>query len=117
MHGTTGLDLVGKLLVVDPLATALVRDRPVLAEDTAQVAVGEEDRARAALADQRDLFTEVRLCAVDHHLSGCTAEPLVAGVAVDAALAGAEGAGVEKREGLLDPFGELTVVLELAVGG
>ena len=65
----------------DGLAQAAVADVPVLAEDAAQVAAGEEDRPRAALADQDILLAEVRAVAMDQALAAGAADPPLPGAA------------------------------------
>jgi len=64
------------VFIPDLLPSPLMGDRPVLAEDTAEVAVGEEDGAGAIFANQRCLFAKMRMVAENDGLTGARQNPL-----------------------------------------
>src|SRR5215218_6758660 len=65
-----------------PLALDLPGDVVVLAEHTAQVAAGEEDRPRAVPAPQAVLLPEMGKVGRDHGLAADGAQPIVVGQTV-----------------------------------
>src|SRR5690348_5823193 len=67
------------------LAVHLPGDAEVLAEHAPQVAAGEEDRARAVLAAQAILLTEMREMRGDDRLPADRAQAALIGEAVDLA--------------------------------
>jgi hypothetical protein len=56
-----------ELLVINFLSPSLEGNRPILAEDTAEIAVGEEDSAGSVLAHQRYLLAKMRLSRVNYN--------------------------------------------------
>lgn len=98
-------------------AALVLADVEVLAEDAAQVALGEENRAAAAPSAQAVLLTQVREVTADAGLasgaagSGFTRQP------VDAALARAGLAGLQPRDGLRRPALKFAAVMEAEIGG
>jgi hypothetical protein len=57
---------VRQILILDLLSFSLVRDRPVLAEDTAEVAIGEKDGTGPISANQGYLFTKMGMRTENH---------------------------------------------------
>jgi hypothetical protein len=79
----------------------------ILAEDAAQVAVGEEDGARSVPPPEAVLFSEVREVAPDHGVStGLTGGPAIL-QPIDAAVAWTDATLLQRRDGPLDPVSEL----------
>jgi hypothetical protein len=107
----------GQMLEGNPLSLTQSADGVVLAENTAQVAVGHEDGAGAALPHQRLLLPEV--CAVGGDLghARCPAKARFPQGAVNGALARAQGAGIQKIPGLLDFPGQEAPFMGRHVGG
>ena len=98
----------GELLVARLRAFASPGNLEILAIDAAQVAPGEEDRARAPRAAQRILFPEMRPGRMDDRPLACLADcaPRRA-EPVDPTVAGAEIAILEMRTGRTRALGEL----------
>src|SRR3972149_2370745 len=69
---------VRQIFICNFLPLAFMGDRPVLAENTAQVAVGEEDGARTAYSRYRFFFTKMGVGAENDGAEWGTAEPLLA---------------------------------------
>ena len=91
-------------------------DGPVLAEDTPEITVGEENGARPMLAHQRYLFAKMGMGAENHGFDWCPAKPLFALLPIHSTLAGAELAILEDRVGLLDSLSQLTLSLQFLIG-
>jgi hypothetical protein len=90
----------------DLTAFAEMADRIVLAEPAAQVAVGEEDRARSVLADQWPFLAEVGRVGRHRGKEAGSAGSFFSLEAVDPAEAGTQGAALKKRQRLFDPLPE-----------
>lgn len=90
-------------------------DWPVLAEDTAEIAVREEDGARSIFTHQRDLFAKMRMSAEDHGSSRSPAESSFAFLSIHPALPRTEFAMLKQSVGLLDPLGQSTLFLQLLI--
>src|SRR5215218_7137836 len=92
-----------------PLALDLPGDVVVLAEHTAQVAAGEEDRPRAVPAPQAVLLPEMRKGGGDHGLAADGAQPLVVGQTVHLAQPRADPTALlpKQGEGLPGSHGQL----------
>ena len=90
----------------------------VLAEDAAQIAAGEEDRARAPLAAKAVLLAEVRKVGRDHRVTPDAAETGMVGEAVDLALAGTDHAplGPEQYESPTRALLELAAAIQRQIG-
>jgi hypothetical protein len=91
-------------------------DGPVLAENTAQGAVGKEDGARSIYARYRFLFTEMGIIAEDHWAGRSAAEPLLTLCPIYPAPPGTELAALEDAVGLLDPLRKSPLFLQFLVG-
>ena len=83
---------------------AQVTDGVVLAEQAAQVAVPEKDRARTMHADKRTLFTEVRTPARNKRPVTGPAESPVPCVPVNLAISRTQRTAVEHLLGCFDLF-------------
>ena len=53
-------------IILKLFSFSLVGDRPVLTEDTAEIAIGEKDGARPISAHQGYLFAKMGVCAENH---------------------------------------------------
>jgi hypothetical protein len=97
--GLQGQHHLGQARRGHPLALDLPGDVVVLAEHTAQVAAGEEDRARAVPAAQAVLLPEVREVGGDHGLAADGAQPRVVGQAVHLAQPRADLTALNPEQG------------------
>ena len=93
-RGLEGQHHLGQAGRGHPLASDLPGDVVVLAEHTAQVAAGEEDRARAVPTPQAVLLPEVWEVGGDHGLAADGAQPLVVGQAVHLAQPRADATAI-----------------------
>jgi len=108
---------ISQIFVLDFCSSSLMRDGPILAEHTTEVAVGEEDGAGAVVAHQRRLLPEVRMEAEDDRLDRSPAEPLLPFLPIHSAPSGTELTVLEEVIGLLDPLGQPAFFLQLRVSG
>src|SRR5439155_6184547 len=108
-------DGFGRVALADARPDGLA-DVVVLAEDAAEVAVAEEDGAGAVPAPEAVLFAEVGEGAGDHGVAAGLARGPLVGQPVDPAIAGADPAVGQSRDGAADAFPELAGG-ELEVGG
>jgi hypothetical protein len=90
-------------------------DGPVLAEDTTEVAVREEDGAGAILAHQGYLFAKMGGSAEDDELHRSPAEPFSTLFPVYSATPRTELAILKHGIGLLDPLGQFALFLQLFI--
>jgi hypothetical protein len=90
---------------------------PVLAENTAQIAVREKNGTRAMLSDQGYLLAKMGLGAVDDNVPGRLAESFFSLQPIHAALTGAEFARLEDSAGLFNPLRQFTRILQCVIGG
>jgi hypothetical protein len=88
-----------------------VGDGPVLAEDTTKIAVGEEDRARPIISNQRHLFTKMGMKAENHRSEWSSAEPFFPFFPIHPTPPGTELTMLEDGVSLLDPLSQLTLFL------
>jgi len=107
---------VRQILVLNLLSFALVRNGPVLTEDTAEVAVGEEDGARPLSAHQGHLLPKMGMITENHRLERSPTESLDTLVPIHAALPWAELAILEEGIGLLNPLSQFTLHLQFLIG-
>ncbi len=95
---------VSQVFIINLLSLPLMGDGPVLAEDTAEVTVGEEDGARPILANQRYLLAEMGVSTIDHRSRRSPAEPRFPILPIHPALPRTELATLENSIGLLNPL-------------
>jgi hypothetical protein len=107
---------VHQILVLNLLSFAFVRNGPVLTEDTAKVAVGEEDGARSLTAHQRHLLPKMGMITVNHWLERSLTESLHTFFSIYPALPGAELAIFEIGIRLFHPLGQFSFPLQFFVG-
>jgi hypothetical protein len=89
----------------------------VLAEDAAQIAAAEEDRARAAHAAQAVLLTEMSEVRRDNRVAPHPAQPRLIAEPIDLAQPRADAAAIlEQRERALGAIVELARGVEREVG-
>jgi hypothetical protein len=98
-------------------ALAFVRDRPILAEDTAEVAVGEEDGSGSMLTHQRYFLSKMGMGAESDNLHGGPAEPFLTLLPVHSATPGTEVTTLEEGVGLVNPLFKFTLSLQLFISG
>ena len=95
----------------------MLRDVPVLAEHTAQVALPEEYRARAVRTTQAVFFAKVWEGARDDRVPARVAYPRDVLQAVDVAVTGTGAAVLEFTEGVRDALLEFAATVECEIGG
>jgi len=100
-----------QIFILNFFSLALMGDGPVLAEDTTKIAVGEEDRSRPIISNQRHFFTKMGMRAEDYGYEWSPAEPFLASLPIHSALPGTQLAIFEDVVSLFDPLGELTLFL------
>jgi hypothetical protein len=91
-----------QVFILNFLSLALVGDGPVLAEDTTEIAVGEEDGARPVSPHQRYLFPKMGLSIENHRFEWSPAKSLFALLPIHPALPGTELALLKEAVGFLD---------------
>jgi hypothetical protein len=104
-----------QVFIINFLPFSLMRDGPVLAEDTAEIAVGEKDGTRSMPAYQRYLFTKMGLGGVNHGFDRSPAEPFFALLPINPALPGTELAILEDAVGFFDPLSKFTLLLQFLI--
>ena len=92
------------------LSFTLKGDRPVLAEDTAEIAVREKDGARPMLAKQGYLFAKMGVRTENHGFGRSLAEPSFTLLSIHPTLSGTELAILKDGVGLLDPLSQFTLL-------
>ncbi len=90
-------------------------DGPVLAEDTPEIAIGEEDGPGPVSTHQRDFLAKMRMSPKDDGSQRTPAEPLLTLFPVHPALPGTEVAILEDVVGFLDLLGKLPLILQLRI--
>jgi len=107
----------GKLPATHLATLTVLAYAVVLAVDTVEIAVGEEDRSRAARTDQGCLLTEVRSMAGDDGLLACAAFAQFTFQTVDTATPGAQFTTLEGVGGGLRPAVEFAFRSKPQIGG
>jgi len=105
-----------QVFILNFLSSSLMGDGPVLAEDTAEIAVGEEDGARPILTHQGYLFAKMGLSAENHDSGWGPAETSFALLPIHPTLPGTEFALLKDGVGLLDPLSQFTLTLQFLIG-
>jgi hypothetical protein len=95
--------------------SSLMRDGPVLAKDTAEVAVGEEDRSGPIMAYQRDLLTKMGVSAENDEFHRSPAETSFTFFSIHTTAPGTELAILEDSISLLDSLGKFPLLLQLLI--
>jgi hypothetical protein len=108
---------VCQFLILAFLSSSFMGDGPVLAEDTTEVAVREEDGAGAILAHQGYLFAKMGGSAEDDELHRSPAETFFTLFPVYSATPRTELAILKRGIGLLDPLGQFALFLQLFISG
>ncbi len=104
-----------QVFIINFLPFSLMGDGPVLAEDTTEIAVGEEYGTGSVPPYQRYLFTKMGLGAVNHGFDRSPAEPFFALLPIYPALPGTELAILEDTIGLFDPLSKFTLLLQFLI--
>jgi hypothetical protein len=89
---------------------------PVLAKNTAEVAVREKNGAGAASANQRNLFAEMWLGNINHDFGRGTTEPPITILPISPTLPGTKLAFSEDGVGLLNPSSQFARFFQLRIG-
>jgi hypothetical protein len=105
-----------QVFILDSLPLSLMGNRPVLAEDAAKIAVGKEYRARAMFTDKGDLFSKMGLGTGNHNPVRSAAKPLFSFEPLDTTLPWAKSTFLQYGIGLINPLGQLSLVLQILVG-
>jgi hypothetical protein len=104
-----------QVFIINFLPSSLMRDGPVLAKDTAEIAVGEKDSTRSVFAYQRYLFAKMGLGAENHGSDRSPAEPFFTLLPIHPALPGTEVAILEDTIGFFDPLSQFTLLLQFLI--
>jgi hypothetical protein len=107
---------VCQVFISDFLPLALVRNGPVLAEDTPKIAVGEEDRAGSFLTYQRHFFAKMGMGAENHGFDRSPTESLYSFLPIHTTLPWTELTIFEDRIGLFNPLKQSTFPLQFLIG-
>jgi hypothetical protein len=91
-------------------------NRPVLAEDAAKIAVGKEYRARAMFTDKGNFFSKMGLGAGNHNSVRSPAKALFSFKPIDTTLPRAKFTFLEYGIGLINPLGQLSLILQFLIG-
>lgn len=87
----------------------------IMAEETAQVAVGQEYRARTASTHKRLFFSKVGMVARNQGLFSNPADSLFASQSVNQAFPGAKAAFFEELMSFFDSFREFSALVKFDV--
>jgi hypothetical protein len=93
------------IFILNLFSPSLMRDWPVLAEDTAEIAVGKEDRPRPIISHQRHLFTKMGMEAENHRSEWSPAEAFFTFFPIHPTPPGTELTMLKDCVSLLDPLG------------
>jgi hypothetical protein len=107
---------VCQVFILDFLSSSLVRNGPVLAEDTAKVAIGEEDGARPFSAHQRHLLSKMRVIAENHRFDRSSTESPFTLLPIHATLPWTESTIFEEGISLFDPLSQFPLYLQFFEG-
>jgi hypothetical protein len=102
---------VCQIFILDFLSSPLVSNRPVLAEDTAEVAIGEEDGARSISTHQRHLFAKMGMMAKNHWFDRSPTKSNFSLLPIHAAPSWTELTIFEDGIGLFDPLSQLSLCI------
>jgi hypothetical protein len=105
-----------QVLIIDFLSFALMGNRPILAEDAAEIAIREEDGAGSMLAHQRYLLAKMRLSSEYYNVDWGPAKASFTIESLGSTLAGTELTLLENSVGSLDPPGQFAVSLQVLIG-
>jgi len=106
---------VRQVFIFNLLSLSLVGDGPVLAEDTAEIAVGEEDGPRPISAHQRHLLAKMRVSPENYGFYRGPAKSPFALSAIYPTPAGTELAILEDRVCLLDLLGKFALLFQFLI--
>jgi len=104
-----------QVFILNLLSLALMGDGPVLAKDTAEIAVGEEDGARPVSPYQRYLLPKMGVSAKNNGFQRSPAEPFLALLPIHPALPGTELAILEDTIGFFDLLSKFTLLLQFLI--
>jgi len=107
---------VCQVFISDFLSPTLVRNGPVLAEDTPKVAVGEKNGARPFLTHQRHFFAKMGVIAEYHGFDRSPTESFFSLLSIHTTLPRAELTVFEDGIGLFNPSDQFTFHLEFLIG-
>jgi hypothetical protein len=102
---------VGQVFILNFLPSSLMGNGPVLTEDTSEITVGEEDRARPIIAHYGSLFAKMRVRTENDGLMWSPTEAFFALPPIHPTLSGTELAMLEDGVGLLDSLSKFTLPL------
>jgi hypothetical protein len=108
---------VCQLLILTFLSSSFMGDGPVLAEDTTEVAIREEDGAGAILTYQGYLFAKMGGGAEDDELHRSPAESSFTLFSIHPATPRTELAILKHGISLFDPLGQFALFLQLFISG
>jgi hypothetical protein len=105
-----------QVFILDFLSPSLVRNGPVLAEDTAKVTVREEDSPRSFPAHQRYLLSKMRVIAKNHRLDRSSAESLLSLLPIYTTLPRTELATFKEGVSLFNSLSQFALHLQFLIG-
>jgi hypothetical protein len=105
-----------QVFISELLSFSLVGDGPVLAEDTAEIAVGYKYGTRPILTHQGYLFTKMGMAAEDYWFERGLAEPSFSFSPIHPTPTGAEVTVLKDTVSFLDSLSQFTLLLQLMVG-
>jgi hypothetical protein len=97
-------------------SSSFMGDGPILTEDTAEVAVGEEEGGRTMLTHQGYFLAKMGMGAEDDDLQRSLAEPSLTLFTVHSAASGTEVTILKDGVSLFNPLGQLPLSLQFLVG-
>jgi hypothetical protein len=100
-----------QVFILNFLSSPLMGNGPVLTEDTSEITVGEEDRARPIIAHYRSLFAKMGVSAENDGLKWSPAEAFFSLFPIHPTPPGTELAVLEDGISLLDPLSKSTPLL------
>jgi hypothetical protein len=99
------------VFILNFFSPSLVGNGPVLAEDTAKIAIGEKNRTRPVISNQGYLFTKMGMVAEDHRFERSPAEPFFTYFPIHPTPPGTELTMLENGVSMFDPLSQLTSFL------
>jgi hypothetical protein len=107
---------VCQVFILNLLASSFMGDGPVLAKDTTEVAVREEDGAGPLSTHQRHFFAKMGVITKNNRFDWSPTESLLSLSPIHPTLSGAELTILEEGIGLLNPVSQFTFHLQFLIG-
>ena len=104
---------VCQFFIADFVASPFMGYRPILAEHTAETAVGKKYGTRTTLPHKWQFFTKMRVMAVNYRFLWSTTEAFLPLTSIHATAVRAQLAFLQYAVCLLDPFGKFALQAQL----